>query len=52
MCYDERLCASGGGCVLVVAREGRDAEVREAARELGEIIDFEIDVEGLVVSAE
>ena len=43
--------ASGGGCVLVMARRDHAAQVREAVRPLGEILEFEIDDGGLTVTA-
>ena len=42
--------ASGGGCVLVIARAGREADVRAAVEPLGAIIEFDIDRDGLTVS--
>ena len=41
--------ASGGGCVLVIARPGGSRDVREAVRPLGQILDFDIDESGLTV---
>lgn len=41
--------ASGGGCVLVIARRGHEAEVRAAVEPLGMILDFDIDRGGLTV---
>jgi len=43
--------ASGGGCVLVMARPDDVARVRDAVRPLGEILEFEIDESGLTVTA-
>jgi galactokinase/mevalonate kinase-like predicted kinase len=42
--------ASGGGCVLIIARSGQEAAVREAVKPLGTIVDFDLDVAGLTVS--
>ncbi|OYV73753.1 MAG: hypothetical protein B7Z72_01775 [Gemmatimonadetes bacterium 21-71-4] len=39
--------ASGGGCVVVIARAGREDEVRRAAGALGELLPFTLDEEGL-----
>jgi D-glycero-alpha-D-manno-heptose-7-phosphate kinase len=39
--------ASGGGCVLVLARGNRVDEVREAIASLGEILPFTVDTDGL-----
>jgi len=44
--------ASGGGCVLAIARGGGGERLREALRSLGEILRFEIDTEGLTVRSE
>ena len=41
--------ASGGGCVLVVARAGQEDALRAALANLGELVSFTIDEEGLVV---
>lgn len=41
------LGASGGGCVLAVARRGRDDEVRAAVSGLGELLPFTIDEQGV-----
>jgi len=43
------LGASGGGCVLAVAREGREGELARALGTLGELLDFTIDTAGLTV---
>lgn len=40
------LGASGGGCVLVIAAEGREAEVRDAIAPLGDLLPFTIDLCG------
>lgn len=42
------LGASGGGCVLLVAAEDRVEAVRKAVAELGALVDYSIDVDGLV----
>lgn len=39
--------ASGGGCVVAIARSGREAEVRRAAGALGELVPFTLDETGL-----
>ena len=41
------LGASGGGCVLLIAREGRTAEVRSAIAPLGELLTFTVDEQGV-----
>ena len=43
------LGASGGGCVLAVAREGREAELTRALGTLGELLDFTIDTTGFTL---
>jgi D-glycero-alpha-D-manno-heptose-7-phosphate kinase len=43
------LGASAGGCVLLLAAEGREEEVRAATAGLGEVLDFAIDEEGVRV---
>ena len=43
------LGASGGGCVLAIAADGRGAEVRRAMATMGEPLDFRIDEEGVCV---
>lgn len=43
--------ASGGGCVLVMARAGHADEVREAMRPLGELLDFEVDEDGVTIES-
>ena len=40
------LGASGGGCVLVIAKADRVAEVRAAVAPLGELLSFSVDREG------
>ena len=45
------LGASGGGCVVVVAAEGREDEVRRAVAAVVEPLDVRVDTEGLVVTA-
>jgi D-glycero-alpha-D-manno-heptose-7-phosphate kinase len=39
--------ASGGGCVLIVAKAGRGDELRAALAKLGQIVPFTIDEDGL-----
>lgn len=39
--------ASGGGCVLAIARDGAEAQVRQAGGALGELITFTLDDTGL-----
>jgi len=41
------LGASGGGCVLLIAREGRSEEVRTAVAPLGELLSFAVDEYGV-----
>lgn len=41
--------ASGGGCVLIFSRPGKRAEVNAAVRELGEILDFDVDYDGVAI---
>jgi D-glycero-alpha-D-manno-heptose-7-phosphate kinase len=41
--------ASGGGCVLVLTREGETERVRSALANLGTPLDFAIDPDGLVI---
>jgi D-glycero-alpha-D-manno-heptose-7-phosphate kinase len=41
--------ASGGGCVLVLAREGETERVRKAVAKLGTPLDFSLDMDGLIV---
>jgi len=41
--------ASGGGCVLILARAGEEARVRAAVSRLGEFVGFGVDVEGVKV---
>ena len=41
------LGASGGGCVLLIAREGRDDDVRNAVAPLGELLSFTVDEHGV-----
>jgi D-glycero-alpha-D-manno-heptose-7-phosphate kinase len=43
------LGASGGGCVLLVAADGREAAVRDAAARLGALVDWAVDLEGVRV---
>jgi D-glycero-alpha-D-manno-heptose-7-phosphate kinase len=41
------LGASGGGCVVVIAREGRETQVREAVSRVATLIPFSIDRDGV-----
>jgi D-glycero-alpha-D-manno-heptose-7-phosphate kinase len=41
--------ASGGGCVLIVARSDRIEGIRDTLTPLGDILDFDIDVDGLKI---
>lgn len=41
------LGASGGGCVLIIAREGRADEVRRAVGSLGQLLEFDVALDGL-----
>ena len=41
--------ASGGGCVLILSRPGKRADVNAAVRPLGEILDFDVDYDGVAV---
>ncbi|CAN5919423.1 GHMP kinase [soil metagenome] len=43
------LGASGGGCVVAVARQGREKELAQALGTLGELLDFSIDTAGFTV---
>ena len=45
------LGASGGGCVLAIAAEGREEELARAIASLGERLDFAIDWDGFQVVA-
>ena len=45
------LGASGGGCVLAIAAEGREEELSRAIAPLGERLDFAIDWDGFQVVA-
>jgi len=45
------LGASGGGCVLAIAAEGREKELARAIAPLGERLDFAIDWDGFQVMA-
>jgi D-glycero-alpha-D-manno-heptose-7-phosphate kinase len=42
--------ASGGGCVLIIARAGRESAVRAAVERLGSILEFDVDTRGLAVA--
>lgn len=41
--------ASGGGCVLILSRPGNRSEVDAAVRPLGDILDFDVDGEGVTI---
>lgn len=41
------LGASGGGCVLLIAKRGKSDEVREAVAHLGELLPFSVAVRGV-----
>ena len=41
--------ASGGGCVLILSRPGRRADVDAAIRSLGDILAFDVDYDGVTV---
>jgi D-glycero-alpha-D-manno-heptose-7-phosphate kinase len=43
------LGASGGGCVLAIAREGRESDVREALARVATLLPFGVDREGVHV---
>ncbi len=43
------LGASGGGCVLAIAREGREREVREAMSRVATLVPFRVDRDGVRV---
>lgn len=43
--------ASGGGCVLVLARADNAQRVRDAVRSLGDILEFDIDENGLQITS-
>jgi D-glycero-alpha-D-manno-heptose-7-phosphate kinase len=43
------LGASGGGCVLVIARDGKEREVRDAVARVAAVVPFGIDREGVRV---
>ena len=45
------LGASGGGCVLAIAADGREAELSDALSPLGQRLDFGIDWDGFQVVA-
>ncbi len=45
------LGASGGGCVLAIARDGREDELARALAPLGELLTYAIDVSGFAVIA-
>jgi D-glycero-alpha-D-manno-heptose-7-phosphate kinase len=39
--------ASGGGCVLILTREGDESRVRSAVTSLGTFVDFGVDIDGV-----
>lgn len=41
--------ASGGGCVLILARANNADRIRDVVRPLGDILDFEVDTDGVRV---
>jgi galactokinase/mevalonate kinase-like predicted kinase len=41
--------ASGGGCVLILARADNADRIRGVVRPLGDILDFEVDTDGVRV---
>jgi D-glycero-alpha-D-manno-heptose-7-phosphate kinase len=41
--------ASGGGCVLILARPGMRAEVHAAVQPLGDILEFDVDYDGVTI---
>ena len=41
--------ASGGGCVLILSRPGMRADVRAAVRPLGDILEFDVDYDGVTI---
>jgi D-glycero-alpha-D-manno-heptose-7-phosphate kinase len=45
------LGASGGGCVFVLARDGREEELARALAPLGERLEYAVDLEGFAVVA-
>jgi D-glycero-alpha-D-manno-heptose-7-phosphate kinase len=45
------LGASGGGCVLIIAAANAVNAVRSTAEEIGEILSFAIDTEGVRIDA-
>lgn len=45
------LGASAGGCVLVIARDGREEELAQAVAPLGERLEFGVDREGFQIVA-
>jgi D-glycero-alpha-D-manno-heptose-7-phosphate kinase len=46
------LGASGGGCVLALAADGREEAVRDAVAAFGEVLTFDVDTTGVVVRAQ
>lgn len=43
--------ASGGGCVLIIARADNVDRIRDVVRPLGEILDFRVDEEGAMIES-
>jgi D-glycero-alpha-D-manno-heptose-7-phosphate kinase len=43
--------ASGGGCVLIIAREGGALRIRDSVQPLGEILDFRLDEQGVTIES-
>ena len=43
--------ASGGGCVLIIARAATVDRIRDVVRPLGEILDFQVDEEGVTIES-
>lgn len=41
--------ASGGGCVLILSRPGKRPDVNDAVRSLGEILEFDVDYDGVTI---
>jgi D-glycero-alpha-D-manno-heptose-7-phosphate kinase len=43
------LGASGGGCVMAIAADGREGEVRSTLNELARVLDYEISLSGIEI---
>lgn len=41
--------ASGGGCVLILSRPGKRDQVDAAVRSLGDVLDFDVDYDGVTI---